>query len=437
MVKLLWENNDSRDASHGAAARAQGPADGMATSSSKKRPYGRYAAIGIAILVVLFLLKGCFFPTAAAPRYITAPAAMGDIEQTVLASGTLQPFELVDVGSQVSGQVKSLKVELGDQVQKGQAIANIDPATQRNALLTAQATLEQQKAQRVSQEAIVAQDRLALARQSTTFAAEASSRQDYEAADAALKSAVASLAATNALIKQASVAVDTAGVNLGYTEIVAPIDGVVVAIQTKQGQTVNAVQSAPTIVKLANLATMTIKAQISEADVVHVHPGQEVYFTILGEPDRRFYARLRAIEPAPDSITSATTATASPASTAAVYYNGLFEVANPDQVLRTSMTAQVYVVLAKAQHVLTVPSAALTPAGKGYTVRVLADPKKPPAVRNVQVGINNNVTAQVLSGLKAGEKVIVGEGGAKEATPKPPGSPGGPPRGRGEIRIGN
>jgi macrolide-specific efflux system membrane fusion protein len=410
----------------------------MATTSRRKRPYGRYAAIAIAILVVLFLLKGCLFPTVAPPRYITAPAAMGDIEQTVLASGTLQPFELVDVGSQVSGQVKSLKVALGDQVRRGQVIANIDPATQRNALLTAQATLEQQKAQRVSQEAIVAQDRLTLARQSTTFAAEASSRQDYEAADAALKSAVASLAATNALIKQGSVAVDTAGVNLGYTEIVAPIDGVVVAIQTKQGQTVNAVQSAPTIVKLANLATMTIKAQISEADVVHVHPGQEVYFTILGEPDRRFYARLRAIEPAPDSITSATTATASPASTAAVYYNGLFEVANPDQVLRTSMTAQVYVVLAKAQHVLTVPSAALTPAGKGgYTVRVLADPKKPPAVRAVAVAINNNVTAQVLSGLKAGEKVIVGEGAAKEAAPKPPGSPGGPPRGGGTVRIGN
>jgi macrolide-specific efflux system membrane fusion protein len=410
----------------------------MATSTPKKRPYGRYAAIGVVVLVVLFLLKGCFFPTVAPPRYITAPAAVADIEQTVLASGTLQPFLLVDVGAQVSGQVKALKVALGDKVAKGQVIANIDPATQQNALLTAQATLEQQKAQRLSQEAIVAQDKLALARQSTTFAAEASSRQDLETAQTQLKSAQASLAATNALIKQATVAVNNAGVNLGYTQIVAPIDGVVVAIQTKQGQTVNAVQSAPTIVKLANLATMTVKAQISEADVVRVRPGQPVYFTILGEPDRRFYATLRAIEPAPDSITSATTATASPSSTAAVYYNGLFDVANPDGVLRTSMTAQVYIVLASARQVLTVPSAALTPAGQGrYTVRILTDPKKKPEVRAVTVGINNNVSAQILSGLKAGEKVIVGEGAAKEAPAKPPGAPGGPPRQRGEIRVGN
>jgi macrolide-specific efflux system membrane fusion protein len=410
----------------------------MATKPTRKRPYGRYAAIGVAILVLLFVLKGCFFPTVAPPRYITAPATVGDIEQTVLASGALQPFLLVDVGAQVSGQVKSLKVALGDKVAKGQVIANIDPATQQNALLTAQATLEQQKAQRLSQEAIVAQDKLALARQSTTYAAEASSRQDLETAQTQLKSAQASLAATNALIKQATVAVNNAGVNLGYTQIVAPIDGVVVAIQTKQGQTVNAVQSAPTIVKLANLATMTVKAQISEADVVHVRPGQPVYFTILGEPDRRFYATLRAIEPAPDSITSATTATASPASTAAVYYNGLFDVANPDGVLRTSMTAQVYIVLASAKHVLTVPSAALTPAGQGrYTVRILTDPKKKPEVRAVTVGINNNVSAQILSGLKAGEKVIVGEGAAKEAPAKPPGAPGGPPRQRGEIRVGN
>ncbi len=410
----------------------------MPTKPPKKRPYGRYAAIGLAVLVLLFVLKGCFFPTVAPPRYITAPVAVGDIEQTVLASGSLQPFELVDVGSQVSGQVKSLKVALGDKVQKGQLIANIDPATQRNALLIAQATLEQQKAQRLSQEATLAQDKLGLARQTTTFAAEASSRQDLEVAQTTLKSAQASLAATNALIKQASVAVDTAGVNLGYTQIVAPIDGVVVAIQTKQGQTVNAVQSAPTIVKLANLATMTVRAQISEADVVHVHPGQVVYFTILGDPDRRFYARLRGIEPAPDSITSTTTATTSPSNTAAVYYNGLFEVANPDGVLRTSMTAQVYIVLATAKHVLTIPSAALTSAGPGrYTVRVLPDPKKPPTVRSVRVGINNNVTAEVLSGLKTNEKVIVGEGPAKEATPRQPGSPGGPPRGGGRVVVGN
>ena len=401
--------------------------------ATRKRPVGRYVAIAAAVLVVLALVKTCAFPSRPAPRYLTAPAAVGDVEQTVLASGTLQPLRLVDVGSQVSGQVKSLKVALGDHVTQGQLIANIDPSPQRNQLLTAQATLEQQRAQRLAQEATVQQDKLALQRQSITLAAQASSRQDFETADANLKSAQASLAATNAQIKQASVSVDTAKINLGYTQILSPMDGVVVATPTKEGQTVNAVQSAPTIVEVANLNTMTVKAQISEADVIRVHPGQKVYFTILGDPDRRYYATLRAIEPAPESTTSGSSSASSTtsSSSAAVYYNGLFEIPNPDGVLRTSMTAQVYIVLASVRGVLTVPSAALVPAGPGrYTVRVLAAPHRPPVVRQVLVGINNNVRAQVLSGLSAGDQVIIGEGPAKPAAAQQGGfrgRPGGPP----------
>ncbi len=403
--------------------------------ATRKRPIGRYIGIAVAVVIVLVLVKVCAFPTRAPPRYLVAPVAVGDVEQTVLASGTLQPLRLIDVGAQVSGQIKSLKVALGDHVQQGQLIAMIDPAPQRNALLTSQATLEQQKAQRMAQQATVEQDKLALQRQTTTLAAGASSRQDYEAADASLKSAQANLAATNAQIKQATVSVDTAGINLGYTQIMAPIDGVVVATPAKEGQTVNAVQSAPTIVELANLATMTVKAQISEADVIRVRPGQKVYFTILGDPDHRYYAKLRAIEPAPDSVTSGTSSasSSSSSSSAAVYYNGLFEISNPDGVLRPSMTAQVTIVLASVNRVLTVPSAALTPAGgQGrYTVRVMSDPRKPPAVRQVLVGINNNVRAQVLSGLRAGEQVVIGEGPAKEVVTNPPRGfrPGGPPGG--------
>lgn len=420
----------------------------MATTRTK-RPIGRYAAIGGGVLVALIVLKACLFPTRLPPRYLTAPAAVGDIEQTVLATGTLQPLLQVDVGAQVSGQVKKLDVALGDHVAKGQPIATIDPAPQRNALLTAQATLEQQRAQLLANQATVEQDKLALKRQTITLAAQASDEQDYETADANLKSAKANLAATQALIRQASVAVDTAKINLGYTQIVAPIDGVVVAVPTKQGQTVNAVQSAPTIVELANLATMTVKAQISEADVIHVRPGQMVFFTILGDPDHRYYARLRAIEPAPDSVTNSTssaaaTSSSTSSSSSAIYYNGLFDVPNPTGVLRTQMTAQVYIVLASARHVLVIPSAALTPAGAPgrYSVRVLTDPHRSPQTRMVTVGINNNVSAQVLSGLQAGDKVIIGEGPGKPAAaaqqgfrpPPGPGPGGGPPPGA--MRIG-
>lgn len=418
-------------------------------AKTKKRT-GRYVAIAGGVAVGLFLIKACVFPTRAPPRYLTAPVAMGDIEQTVLATGTIYPLKVVDVGAQVSGQIKKLDVALGDHVTKGQPIATIDPAPQRNALLTAQATLEQQKATRLAQQATVEQDKLQLRREKITLAAQASDQQDYETADANLKSAVANLAATEAQIRQAAVAVDTANINLGYTQISAPMDGVVIATPAKQGQTVNAVQSAPTIIELADVATMTVKAQISEADVIRVRPGQEVYFTILGDPDRRYYTRLRAIEPAADSVTSSTSSTASTSSSSsssssAVYFNGLLDVPNPTGVLRDQMTAQVYIVLASAKHVLTIPSAALGPAEPGgrYVVRVLTNPRRPPERRTVLIGVNNNVSAQVLSGLRPGEQVVIGEGPAKAPPQQPPprgqgpglGGPGGPPP-PGAVRIG-
>ena len=393
-----------------------------------------YVLAAIAVVVAVVVIRSAFFAKPKGPRYLTAPVATADIEQTVLASGTLEPRDLVEIGAQASGQVKSLNVELGQQVKKGQVIAVIDPSNQINNLRNAQAQLAQQKAQRLSQEATLKQNELALKRQSITLAADASSEADFEQADATLKSSRAALAVLDAQIEQANASLEKAKVDLGYTSIAAPMDGVVVAIVTKQGQTVNAVQTAPTIVKLANLNIMTIKAQISEADVIRVKPGQKVYFTILGAPDHRYYATLREVEPAPDSIKTSSSATTTSTSTStAVYYNGLFDVANTGGELRTSMTAQVYVVLGEAKGAVVVPAAALgdkRPDGL-YPVRVLgADGKA--VSRMVRIGLNNNVQAQVLSGLKPGEKVVVGEGAA-QAPPPPqmrPGQGGGPGGGR-------
>ena len=389
--------------------------------------------VGIGAFIVLFIGWRMMFSHKPEPHYISAPAAVGDVEQTVLASATLQPFEQVDVGAQATGQVRELRVQLGDRVSKGQILAVIDPATQQNNLRNAEAGLAQERAQRLGQAANLVQAQLALARQKITLAADASSRADYEAADATMKAGQASLAALDAQIQQAEVAVDKAKVDLGYTSIVAPIDGVVIGIPVKQGQTLNAVQSAPTVVKIAKLDLMTVRAQVSEADVIKVHPGHTVYFTILGDPDYRYYGKLRSVEPAPESVTTSTTSTTSStgSSTAAVYYDGLFDVPNPAGVLRTSMTAQVYIVLAQRRGVLTVPSAALSaPPSHGSatntvgTVRVL-DAKGRASPRRVRVGLNNNVTAEILSGLKAGERVVLGEASAKTA----PAAAGPRPRG--------
>jgi macrolide-specific efflux system membrane fusion protein len=254
---------------------------------------------------------------------------------------------------------------------------------------------------------------------------DASSQQDYESAEATLAATRADIEALDAQIEQGRISVDTARVNLGYTRIVAPMDGVVVAIVTREGQTVNAVQQAPTIIKLAQLGTMTVKAQISEADVPRVEPGQPVYFTILGEPDHRYHATLRAIEPAPDSITSDTTTTSSTSSSsssgssssAAIYYNGLFDVDNPDGKLRISMTAQVSIVLAEAKGAVTVPATALGKKdGQGHaTVRVL-DEAGQPVDRAVRVGISDSVSVQIMEGLAAGEQVVVGDAATAKAS---------------------
>ncbi|MEE4407593.1 MULTISPECIES: efflux RND transporter periplasmic adaptor subunit [unclassified Serratia (in: enterobacteria)] len=350
--------------------------------------------------------------TAETPRYITAVAQTRDLEQTVLADGTIEAQKQVSVGAQVSGQIKALRVALGDKVHKGQLVAEIDDLTQQNSLRDAEAALKNVQAQRASKLAALRNNQLAYQRQQAIVARGVGVLADFDSAKATLEATRADINALDAQIVQAQIAVNTAQVNLGYTKITSPIDGTIVALPVEEGQTVNAVQSAPTLVKVARLDTMTIEAQISEADVVKVKTGMPVYFTILGEPGKRYRATLRAIEPAPDSINDETTTSSSSSasssssstSSTAIYYNGLFDVANPDGALRISMTAQVYIVLAKAKGAVVIPATAL----QGDWVQVV-DEQGNIARRPVKVGINNNVDAQIISGVLAGEKVIVSQ----------------------------
>lgn len=371
----------------------------------------RLAALALGLMAAAALIKWQFFPAAPPPSFVTATATTTDLQDTVLATGVLQAFKQVSVGAQVSGQVKTLKVALGDKVKAGQLIAEIDSVPQQNTQRNAEAALANIEAQLKAQKATQIQTALALQRQKELRAADANSRADLESAQAANDLALANIDALKAQILQAQVTVDTAKVNMGYTRIIAPIDGQVVAIVTQQGQTVNANQATPTIIKLAQTETMTVKTQISEADVTRVKMGQKVSFTILGEPNKRYTATLRSIEPAPDSIlTDTTSSTSTTAASTAIYYNGLFDAPNEDGKLRISMTAQVQIVRAEAPGALTIPATALGARGKdgSYTVRVVgADGQAQP--RNIQVGLNNNVSAQVLEGLSEGEKVVIGD----------------------------
>lgn len=343
--------------------------------------------------------------------YITTPVTRGAIETTVLASGTVESDNLVSVGAQVSGQLKSLKVDLGDTVKAGQLVAEIDSLPQQNTLRTKTAALAAIRAQKQAKEASLALAELNYKRQTQMLRGDAASREDAETAEANLKVLRAEIAALDAQIEQARIAVDTAQLDLGYTKIASPIDGVVVAIVTKEGQTVNANQTAPTIIKVARLDRMTIKVEISEADVIRVKPGQRVSFTILGEPDNRYPAVVKAIEPAPESIAKETTSTASTTSTStAIYYIGILDVPNPDGKLRISMTAQVHIILNEADGVLLIPSAALGDKEKDgrYVVRVESGPGKIEELR-VRIGLNNNVQAEVREGLQEGQQVVIGD----------------------------
>ena len=414
----------------------------------------KWSIIGLVVLALGILLYNKFKPKEEAPNYITTPAKTGDIERNVMASGKVKALNTVDVGAQVSGEVTRLYVDVGDEVKKGDLIAQIDQVTQKNTLSNQQATLEQgraglQSAQAeyfsrkaglesaqadlASREADLKQAISDYDRLRPLLAQDAISQQEVQTAKTNVDKARASVAAAKAAIKTAQAAVVTAQANiasneadirkaetnlstastdLGYTTIRAPIDGTVVAVVTEQGTTVNANQAAPTIVTLADLSTVRINAQISEADVINVKAGMPVYFNTIGNPDQKYDAVLTAIEPAPEQI-STTSSTDS-----AIYYIGYVEVPNPERRFRIDMTAQVYVIIDKASNTLIVPSAAIRKGGgsdsspNGTYVRVL---KADESVedRPVKVGIDNRVNAQILSGLKAGEAVIIGENSGK------------------------
>ena len=368
---------------------------------------------------------------------VTAPVTIGDIDQTVLATGTLKPVKLVALGAQASGRLVSLKVSLGQRVKAGELIAEIDSLTQQNTLRTNEASLQNTRAQRAEKEASRALAEANLTRQQTTLAQKASSRADYDSAEANVKMTRAQIAQLDARIVEAEVAVETARVNLGYTRIVAPIDGTVLSVVAQQGQTVNAVQSAPTIVVLGQVDTMTVRAEISEADVVRCRPGQKVYFTILGDPARRYEARLESIEPAPESVktdssftttstTSSSGGSSASSTSSAIYYNGIFNVPNPDGDLRTYMTAEVHVVLGEARHVLTIPASALgaTDADGVSKVRVV-EPSGTVVTRTVTVGLSNKITAEIRQGLAVGEQVVIGTREAGVSSGRMPGPPAG------------
>lgn len=395
-------------------------------------------AAAVVAVVATGVVAAMRFPATSskAQSYITAPVTVSDLREEVLASGTLKPTRLTAVGAQVSGRITSLNVRVGDTVKAGDVIAQIDPVTKQNDLRNSEASLKNYRAQKLEKEAALVLAEANLARQQATLAQRATSRSDFDSADSTVRQTRAQIAALEALIVGAEASVETARVNLDYTRITAPIDGTVLATVVQEGQTVNAVQSAPTIVVLGQLETMTVRAEISEADIVKVKPGQPLYFTILGDQDHRYEARLEQIEPAPESIksdasfssttTSSSSSSSSSSTSTAIYYIGVFNVPNKDLSLRTYMTAEVHIITGEAKRVKVIPALALMRKSDGRsTVRTL-DASGDVHEREVKTGLNDRTTVEIRSGLDEGDRVVTGEASEQTASR---GMPGGPPGG--------
>lgn len=421
------------------------------TASSKRRWLNRYTMglTGAAVLAAAGFLTWQHFwgRPSELDRYQFATVQRGNIEDLVTATGTLQPRDYVDVGAQVSGQLKKIHVEIGSVVQAGDLLAEIDPTVYLATVDARRAALRNLHATMAERQSQLALARLQQDRQRNLMAGDATTTESLQSAEASVRAAKAQVDALQAQIEQSESSLRADEANLNYAHIYSPISGVVVSISARQGQTLNTNQQAPTLLRVADLSTMTVQTQVSEADIGQLRPNMDAYFTTLGNRGRRWSGNLRKVEPTPTVTNNV------------VLYNALFDVANDQRNLLPQMTAQVFFVSASAKDVLTVPASAVTlqrqnadrrggprpaekPAEHAASRTSSASAPKPTAKppqpqvwagvsaartrppregtvkvvtadgkleeRKVQVGISNRVQVQILSGLREGEKVVAG-----------------------------
>jgi len=460
------------------------------------RPVG-VATLAIVGLVIIWLLWKLIFATDKNEVVLTTEAVVrGDIENLVTATGTLQPQDYVDVGAQVSGQLEKLHVEVGSEVKAGDLLAEIDATVYAAKVDATRAQLQNQKAQLLDREAQLKLAEINFKREQNLFAEEATTSESLETADANLKSAHAQLKSLQAQIQQIDSTLRVEAANLNYAKIYAPIDGTVVSITSRQGQTLNTNQQAPTVMRVADLSTMTVQTQVSEADIGKLRTEMPVYFTTLGSQGRRWYSKLNRIQPTPEILNNV------------VLYNALFDVPNENRLLMTQMSTQVFFIESQAKDALLVPMSAVSfapPRGMRPQGGTQANGEKPPVAqgdkpsipnsenekpqadrpqngsapegartrpgmasgngewrqrrennmqgqiaagqprpaivkvmnakgdveeRRVMIGVTNRVQAQILEGLKEGEKVVSGSSKPNQVKVAPAGGFGGPGMGR-------
>lgn len=374
----------------------------------------------LVIFIIFFIIYKSFFSSGKVAEYITGVAERGNIEVSVLADGIIKPQNLVAIGAQTSGKITDIQVVPGSKVNKDQTIATIESIDQKNNLKKVQYTLAIYKSKLAQQKIQLQISKEKLERGKNLLKSNAITLSSYKDALAQVEINKSLVQELEAQIAQSEIDVQIAQSVLSHTQIKSPSDGTILATLVQAGQNINAMQSVPIVAILGDLQKMKIYAQISEADINKVKIGQEVYFNVVGDPNKIYHAHLETIDPAPETIRSDITFNpeSSTIKNSAIYYNGTFTVDNTDKSLLTYMNCEVHIILGKASNVILVPSSALKNI-RDNTAQIEVKHDNNIEMRNVKIGLNNKVTAQITSGINEGETVILFNGAPAISTPVP------------------
>ncbi|HET8706439.1 MAG TPA: efflux RND transporter periplasmic adaptor subunit [Pseudomonadales bacterium] len=344
----------------------------------------------------------------------TVSISRGTIEEVVTAQGKMEAKNYVDVGAQISGQIKKLYFEIGDNVKAGQLVAELDPRIYAAKVNTDQAGVKSLEAQITEQNAQIEKARQQFERDSALIKSRAISREALEESEATYKVAVAHEAALKAQLDAQRSTLEGDLTNLSYTKIYAPMDGTVVSQNVREGQTLNAIQQAPVIMQIANLDIMSVRAQVAEADVMRLRPGMDVYFSTLGALDHKWHGKVRQILPTPEVVNDV------------VLYDALVDVDNSDRQLMMGMSTQMFFVLARAENVLRIPVSALrkrltdedSADGQAYSVTLVQNGNH--IEKTVHIGLMNRTHAEIRRGLNESDSVVDNSRASKSSGSKPP-----------------
>ncbi len=347
--------------------------------------------------------------------YITDMVERHDIEKVVNAAGEVRASELVTVGAQVSGKIEKLYVSVGQEVKKGDLIAEIDSTTQQNEVDINKAQLKSYQAQLEAAETSLKIAEKQYKRAQTLKKQNAVSEEDLEDAEDVYKTAKSAVTQLESSIKETEISLSTAETNLGYTRITAPLDGTVVSVPVKVGQTINAAMDTPTIVQVADLSQMEILIEISEGDIVNIKPGVKVTYAILADLDNVQETTLKSIDPGLTLLTNGEY-TEVVGDDEAIYYYGRLVVPNKDGRLRIGMTTQNVIYVEDAEDVLVIPALAVKGSAEDEYVEILTE--EGVQRRSIETGISDGLNVEVKKGLDEGEEVIIAKMSSSEISDK-------------------